>query len=312
MKHLIAIILLLIPVITCSQSKDFGDVDNYVKTLKVDKDIPISELTKKLTMPFSSDLLKVRALFFWLAANIEYDHKSTKISFWTKYPSDKEKLKDTYKFRKGACSGYSHLFKHMLRLSGIRSRVITGYSRIDLNSCFPKNPNHAWNSVKIGNKWYLFDVTWASDTLKKVNDFWFKTDPDIFILNHYPVYQPYTFTKTQYSFKDFCQFPIYTRLFYDLRFSDDLSKTGHFTVVDDTITINLKPNDKCVLLTKLYDIHNKEWIPARPGGFVSGADHFKLYIPKKGDFVLKVGALKQDGNSFEVYDELVYYTIENK
>ena len=76
-------------------------------------------------MPFSSDLLKVRALFFWLAANlIEYDYKDNETGLWTNYASVKEKLNDTYKFRKGVCSGYSHLFKYMLRLSGIRSRVI--------------------------------------------------------------------------------------------------------------------------------------------------------------------------------------------
>jgi transglutaminase/protease-like cytokinesis protein 3 len=312
MKQLLAIILLLIPIITCSQNNDFSEVDNYVDSLKVDKDISISDLTRKLTMPFSSDLLKVRALFFWLASNIEYDYKDNETSLWTNYPSVKEKLNDTYKFRKGVCSGYSHLFKYMLRLSGIKSKVISGYARNDLKSCFPQNPNHAWNSVKIENKWYLFDVTWARDTLKKVNDFWFKTDPDIFILNHYPLYEPYTFTKKQYSFEDFYQFPIYTSSFYDLKFTNDISKIGHFNAVNDTVTININPNFKCLLLTKLYDIHNKKWIPAQPGGFVSGADYFKLYIPKKGDFVLKLGALKQNDNSFVIYDELVFYTIENK
>ena len=313
MKHLLAIILILIPVITCSQSYDFSIVDNYVDTLKVDEDIPISDLTRKLTMPFSSDLLKTRALFYWLAANIEYDYKDNETNLWTNYPSVKTKLNDTYKFRKGVCSGYSHLFKYMLGLSGIRSRVITGYSRTDLENYFPsKNPDHAWNSVKIENKWYLFDVTWARDTLQKVNDLWFKTDPDIFILNHYPLYEPYTFTKKQYSFEDFCQFPIYTSLFYDIKFTNDISKTGHFNAVNDSVTIKIKPNFKCLLITRLYDTHSKKWIPTQPGLFESGAEYYKLHIPKKGNFVLKLGALKQDANSFAVYDELVYYTIENK
>ena len=52
MKHLLTIILLLIPVITCSQSNDFSEVDNYVDSLKVDKDIPISDLTKKANYAF--------------------------------------------------------------------------------------------------------------------------------------------------------------------------------------------------------------------------------------------------------------------
>ena len=312
MKHLLTILLLLIHIITNSQNNDFSEVDKYVGSLKVDKDIPISDLTNKLTTPFNSDLLKVRALFFWLVTNIEYDNKVPETSFWTNYPSDKEELTKTYKLRKGDCRGYSHLFTYMLRLAGIKSRAIYGYSRIDFKDCFPQKPNHAWNSVKIENEWYLFDVTWARNTLKKVNDFWFKTDPDIFILNHYPKYEPYTYTKKQFSFEDFCQFPIYTSSFYDLKFTNDKSKTGHFNAVNDTVTFNLKPNFKCLLLTRLYDIHSKKWIPAQPGGFVNGAYSFKLYIPNKGDFVLKLGALKQNDNSFVIYDELVFYTIENK
>jgi transglutaminase/protease-like cytokinesis protein 3 len=312
MKHFIAIILVSIPVITCSQSNDYSIVDNYVDSLTVYEDIPISELTGKLTMPFSSDLLKTRAIFYWLATNIEYDFTDKETNLWTNYPSVKAKLNDTYKFRKGVCSGYSYLFRHMLGLSGIRSKVITGYSRTDLKNCFPHNPDHAWNSVKIENKWYLFDVTWARVTAKKVNDLWFKTDPEIFILNHYPLYEPYTFTEEQYSLEEFYRFPIYTRSFYDLKFTDDISKTGHFNAVNDSVTFIIKPDFKCILVTRLYDIENKGWIPAQPGAFVSGADFFRLYIPKKGSFVLKLGALKQDDNSFAVYDELVYYTIENK
>ena len=158
----------------------------------------------------------------------------------------------------------------------------------------------------------LFDVTWASDSIKKVDDFWFKTDPEIFILNHFPVYQPYTYTEEQYSTEEFYQFPVYTKLFYDLKFTDGFSKKGHFIAVNDTVTINIKPGFECLLITRLYDIQNKEWIPNQPAGFIDGPGYFKLYIPRKGDFVLKLGALKEDGNAFVKYNELIYYTIENK
>jgi len=311
MKHLLALILLFTRILLFSQSHDFSEADNHVDTLEVDKDITISDLIRKLTAPFSSDLLKTRAIFYWLAVNIEYDHEDRDTSSWIKFPSVKKRIDDTYKSRKGVCSGYSHLFRHMLGLFGIRSNVITGYARYDLETFYPQKPNHAWNSVKIEDNWYLFDLTWARDSLKKVIDLWFKTDPELFILNHYPSYEPYTLTKNKYSLEDFLHFPIYTRLFYDLKFTDEISKTGHFIAVNDTVTIHLKPNFKCVLVTKLFDIQNKEWIPSRPGEFISGSDYFKLHIPRKGNFVLKVGAIKPDGNSFVIYDELIFYTIEN-
>lgn len=312
MKHLIAIILLSIPCIAWSQKNDFRTVDNYVYSLQADKDITIPDLTNKLTTPFSSDLLKVRAIFVWIAANIEYDSKESVAVSATVNPSDKEIYNDTYKFRKGNCRGYSQLFKYMLDLSGIKSRVISGYIRTDLKNYFLQNPNHAWNSVNIENKWYLFDVTWARDPIKRINDLWFKTDPEIFILNHFPVYQPHTLTQEQYSLDDFRRFPVYTRAYYDLNFSNDLSKTGHVEIVNDTATVKIKPNIDCTLRAKLYDTNGRAWIDNKPGCLVSGADYIKLYIPKKGKFILKLGALKKDGGSYLYYDELIYYTIENK
>lgn len=312
MKHLPAVILLLIPILCSSQKVDFSEVDNYVWSLEVNKDIPIPELTGKLTMPFRSELHKVRAIFFWIASNIEYDNEDKEPELYADYPSARENLNETYKSRKGVCSGYSHLFRYMLRLSGIRSMVITGYARNDLKNIYPKKPNHAWNAVRIEDIWYLFDVTWARDSSKRVNDFWFKTDPELFVLNHYPIYRPYTFTQNQYSFEDFCQFPIYTRMFFDLNFTDEISRTGHFNAHNDTVTIPLKQNKKYLLLPRLYDTWKKEWISSQEGGFVTGTDSFSLYIPAKGDFVLKLGALRRENNSYIIYDKLIYYTIENR
>lgn len=299
------------PVITCSQSNDFSKVDNYVSSLKNEKDIPISDLTKKLTSPFSSDLLKTRAVFYWIASNIEYDSNDIGSGSSTSYPSVREIINDTYKFRKGDCRGYSQLFRHMLELSGIKSIVITGYSRTDLKNCFSRKPDHAWNSAKIDNQWYLFDVTWAGNSINEINDFWFKTDPDTFILNHYPEYQPYTYTERKYSLDDFYSFPIYTTLFYDLKFSNELSKKGHFIAVNDTVTIHIKPDFECLLMAKFYDVDKKEWLPDSAGEYKSIAGIINVNIPKKGNFVLRLGAIKKEGDSFVVYKELVFYTIEN-
>ncbi|MBC7861457.1 MAG: hypothetical protein IAF38_00700, partial [Bacteroidia bacterium] len=55
--------------------------------------------------------------------------------------------------------------------------------------------NHAWNSVKINDKWYLMDVCWASGKIAKRkrkinsgrNDFYYLTPPEEFIKTHRPV-----------------------------------------------------------------------------------------------------------------------------
>lgn len=312
MKHFLAVILILAPLITHSQGNDFTEVDNYVHSLEVPEDISPQDLTAKLTAPFNSDMLKTRAIFCWLATNIRYDGKEKETTYWAKYPSDKARLEDTYRFRKGVCSGISHLFRYMLELAGIRGIVINGYARNDIETIFRQKPNHAWNAVKIDAQWHLFDLTWAIDASKKMNDFWFDTNPELFILNHYPLYQQYTFTGKKFSLGEFYSFPVYCGKFYELDFAEVDFSTGPYTAVNDTVTVHIAPNLNCVLLTKLYDIQNKAWIPSQPGGFTAGKDYFKLYIPGKGDFILKLGALVQDGNSSVVHDDLVYYMIENR
>jgi len=187
MRHLLTIFLILIPGINNSQITDFSEADNYVLSLKADRDIPVKDLAEKLTAPFSSDLLKTRAIFTWIAANIEYDHSKVVPGFMTSYPSDLEEAFNAFKNRKGDCRGYSQLFKYMLGESGIKCRFIRGFAGKDIKEVFPQTPNHAWNAVKINDEWHLFDVTWASGPEGKVNYTWFMTDPGIFNQNHYPL-----------------------------------------------------------------------------------------------------------------------------
>lgn len=312
MKNLLLIIMLIISPVAFSQITDFVKVDEHLNTLSIDSNISLSDLTRKLTMPFNDDLLKVRSIFFWLASNIKYDSKGIGADPGSDAPSEKEIINETFRSGKGDCRGYSFLFRHMLDLTGIRNRVITGYTRVDMKSLFPQKPDHVWNSAKINDRWYLFDVTWASDTTRKVNDFWFRTDPEIFILNHFPVYKSYAYTRGQYSFEDFCQFPIYTNQFHKLKFTEEISRTGHFQAINDSVVISIRPRFECVLLTELYDFQNNAWIPSRPGSLVKSDDHFKLLIPGKGNFVLKLGAIVKDDDSNVIYDELIFYTITNK
>ena len=55
-----------------------------------------------------------------------------------------------------------------------------------------KTSNHAYSAIKLDNKWYLLDVTWGAGKIedkkfiKKYDEFYFCTDPELFILNHFP------------------------------------------------------------------------------------------------------------------------------
>lgn len=304
--------MMLIAFIASSQPIDFSEADNHAASLIPDPSVPLREMSLKLTEPFDSDLLKTRSVFRWLAGHITYEKRGTVTNGPTRYPSDRDILLHTYHTGKGDCRGFALLFKQLLDQSGIRSRVIYGYARNGPENCCPKNPNHAWNSVQIDGRWTLFDVTWAAASPKGVNDFWFMTDPDLFILNHYPVIRSRTYTEKTCSPEEFLKFPIYTEAYFDLQFTEKPSLEGFFRAEKDTVTIPLLPEIECLLLTSLYNMETGEWIPTRPGALRTGQGQFSLFIPVKGRFLLKVGALVQEEASYRVYEELIYYTVENR
>ena len=56
------------------------------------------------------------------------------------------------------CQGYATLFYKMMLKLGIDCRIITGRSH---------NENHAWNIVKICDRYYYIDCTWDSNYLEQ-------------------------------------------------------------------------------------------------------------------------------------------------
>jgi hypothetical protein len=291
-------------------SQNLKEVDSLIQVMKYDKSLSLDELTIKITKPFKNNTDKTRAIFDWIADNIEYDYKDYEDNTIT----NKQVQPDVvFQKRKGVCEGYSNLFRYMLDYCDIENEVIRGYGRNNLKTIFVNKPNHAWNSVKLNGKWYLFDVTWARDTLKKkVDYFYFKTNPNIFILSHYPLDYKWSLLDKHYSLDEFMKFPIYTNLYYDIDFADNISKKGYLKAINNRVTIKVKPGSKFSLLTKLYDLERNKWISIHRGKFTRRGDSFKLYIPRKGKFILQVGVLKLNENSVTIYDPILYYVVENK
>ena len=55
--------------------------------------------------------------------------------------------------------------------------------------------NHSWNAVYIDGEWRFIDCTWGSGYLaqngkfhRQFDEFWFLTDPEIFIYDHFPIH----------------------------------------------------------------------------------------------------------------------------
>lgn len=59
----------------------------------------------------------------------------------------------------GVCDGYSRAFQKMCNSAGVKSLRLTGYAT---NNGIKQY--HAWNAVKLANKWYYLDITWDDPT----------------------------------------------------------------------------------------------------------------------------------------------------
>ena len=107
---------------------------------------PFEEKIK--TMP--SKLERERYIHRCLTSSIKYKYDHT--------PDDVEchTIVGSFINKEAVCDGISKAFKHLCNLAKINSNVILGDS---WNEYEPKQ-SHAWNMVKIDNKWYYIDVTW--------------------------------------------------------------------------------------------------------------------------------------------------------
>lgn len=268
----IAFIFLLLNIFALNTvfGQKYNAIDNVV--LKYPKSFNSTEkLAERIQKDFTSEHDKARAIYSWIALNIKYDYalflKPQKVQGFT-YSSESEKqrkiqdLKDkliqkTFKSQKGVCEGFTALYQHLAELTGLKSEIIEGDSKIGLADIGRKNTfaNHAWNIVLIDKKWRLIDVTWAQGYYdmskgRMVNDFtsiYFDTDADYFFAKHFPASELYLGTKLSKS--DFLNGP----LIYNKTIENDYKiKSPESGVIEvnngDKITFEIKNVSKSDLV----------------------------------------------------------------
>jgi transglutaminase-like putative cysteine protease len=150
--------------------------------------------------------LKVKALHDWVADRISYDAEALAEG---RYPP--QDAATVFSTRKAVCAGYSKLLIALGEQVGIEFIYVVGDARTpdDLNPVSEaeerekarerpagsdgiKPIGHAWTGVKIGELWYLIDVTWDSGTVnddrfkKNYRTDYFLTPPSVFGIEHFP------------------------------------------------------------------------------------------------------------------------------
>jgi len=169
---------------------DMTIIEKHIKNTPDSIEFDITKLTKYLIAPATNEKEKVVSIYQWLIRNIQYD----RIAYQNGNKRINRSNKDILERGKAICWGYATLFQAMCAEIDIPCEIISGYGRTTLDA-EPnlESPNHAWNSVKIDNVWYLLDTTWDSGVIGGVSDFeqkyghnYFLTPPKYFLVNHLP------------------------------------------------------------------------------------------------------------------------------
>lgn len=170
---------------------NFKEVDARAMNAPESVETSTELLAAYLTENARTDRQKARAIYRWIAENIEYDvlglFKGDRVD---------ATAEGVLKSRSSVCGGYSNLFEILANLSGLEAVTISGYSKgygYSPGMHFAEPADHAWNAVKIEGKWHLIDSTWGAGKVdkdgeynKEFNDYYFLTLPEKFIFDHLP------------------------------------------------------------------------------------------------------------------------------
>jgi hypothetical protein len=192
---------------------------------------------------FSSPEKKLRAIYIWVAENIQYDTES----MYNFSHNTCEAVSKTLITRKGVCQDYAELFNNIANKVGVKSYVIKGYTKQFHEVNY--NP-HAWCAAMIDSDWFIFDPTWGSGFVqdseynKKLNDEYYKLLPKESINSHMP-FDPLW---------QFLNFPITNVEFCNGRLKDEKVKV--FFNYIDTLKVYEEQSESDRLISSIMRIEN--------------------------------------------------------
>jgi hypothetical protein len=244
------------------RTASFSSIDWNVKNIEAPT---VDSLAKKLTAPYGTDLEKTRAIFSWIAQHIAYNtgiynvgkgYRSAKYFFdpadtITSKSAIEQTAEKVLRRRVAICDGYSKLFKTLCDYAGIESEVILGYGKCYLEKDERFRTNHTWNAVKVDSVWRLLDVTWASGYVTFSNEFvpridesYFLTPPQQFILDHYPEDLKWTLLERPPTLREFHFSPFKYKSFIKYSIASASPSNGTIDAFEgNTIRIELKLKD---------------------------------------------------------------------
>lgn len=225
-KQILPLILCYLTSMTFGQSikRDFKELDESIKKLGALDSMNMGTITQKLTKNLSDKTDMARAIFDWIAYNINYDLKAAQNN-----NTEKNSSTEVLLYRKATGEGFANLFQDMCSSAGIRCLTVNGYVKNTPEQIGQtKTPiNHSWAVLQLGQSpdaWYFVDPCWGSGYAdaefkiftKAYNPGYFFADLNIFNTQHYPDNQAWYLGQRLKSKKEFFDFPLVKSGAYEL------------------------------------------------------------------------------------------------
>ena len=122
--------------------KNKQDVEKYQSQIEIVRDYIVSNLKDK------SNYEKIKSVHDYLIESIEYDSSLSKDNIYDIYGALVSRV--------CVCEGYAKAFQYLMNELDIDNVIVIG-SATNNNG---NTENHAWNYVKLNDKWYAVDTTW--------------------------------------------------------------------------------------------------------------------------------------------------------
>ena len=117
-------------------------IANYEEQLNLEVNKILSQIEK------GTDYEKILMIHDYLVNNVKFEESLLKNNIYNMYGAIVNK--------EAVCEGYAKAFKYLMDKIGIENLIVIGTA----TNSKGETQNHAWNYVKLNDKWYGIDVTW--------------------------------------------------------------------------------------------------------------------------------------------------------
>lgn len=274
--------------------QDNATVHPLVARMPANIETSIQSVAQYIIKNESDPFQQAKALHDYVATRIDYDYAAYKRGYYP--PQD---ARTVFRTRKGVCSGYARLLQALGNAAGIEVAYIPGDFRNSSEGL--SGEGHAWNAMKINQKWYLVDATWNSGTLtnsgftKQYNTSYLFPPAEVMGLTHFPNDPNWQLVSRPLSRPEFIRQPFLQPKFFAEGLKLISPKGSNFKVWNN-LTIELENPKKRWILTQVISPDGQSSLCAQP---TRDTKRISCNLPGKGTHEVRLFSSTQPYSQYQ-------------